>query len=74
MNECKPLVHGLAFLANRHIELGEEIYLDYRLLDAPAWYSPVPRDLVWRLVDELEEVAEAEAGAAGEVGAGAERG
>ena len=60
----------------------EEIYLDYRLLEAPAWYSPVPRDLVWRLVDELEEETAA-AGAAGgaggaetaaAAGGGAERG
>ena len=49
---------GLAFLARREMEPGEEVFFDYRLdpgdEDLPEWYRPTDPEERWRVVDEAE--------------------
>jgi hypothetical protein len=56
---------GVAFIATRDIDPGEEIFFNYRLggtlkPSIMAWYTPVPWGTSWAIVDDAEETSDEE--------------
>ena len=44
---------GVALVASKTLEPGTEVFFDYQLSakPLPAWYAPVPAEVMWRIVD-----------------------
>ena len=44
---------GIALVASKTLEPGTEVFFDYQLSakPLPAWYAPVPAEVMWRIVD-----------------------
>ena len=50
---CYTKVFFSSFVASRALEPGTEVFFDYQLSakPLPAWYAPVPAEVMWRIVD-----------------------